>query len=133
MQPQQSRLPAQPNARTRTAQLGLVFMVFSSVLLALYSERFLASFVYPNIFDLATLGTGHYDPLAAAVLNESVRLIAENTRYVTDMLAAYTADAPNLPCIKGATASSAAAASSLADVDPYYASRAGVYAPSPKA
>lgn len=60
------------------------------------TKRYLASFVYPHIFDLATIGTGHYDPLAATVLNESVNQIAENTRYVSDLLAAYTADAPNL-------------------------------------
>jgi N-acetylglucosamine kinase-like BadF-type ATPase len=60
------------------------------------TKRYLASFVHPHIFDMAKLGEGHYDMLAAGVLQQSVRIIAEDVRVVSDTLAAFTADAPNL-------------------------------------
>jgi N-acetylglucosamine kinase-like BadF-type ATPase len=60
------------------------------------AKRFLASFVYPNIFDLAHLRTGHaYDALAAEVLNSSVDRVVHNIATVSDALAAHTADEPN--------------------------------------
>jgi N-acetylglucosamine kinase-like BadF-type ATPase len=69
-------------------------------------KRFFASFVYPHIFDLAVLQAGHpHDPLAAEVLNESIRIITEEIRVVSEALAAYTADEPNrreaLPVVIG--------------------------------
>jgi hypothetical protein len=61
------------------------------------AKRFFASFVYPHIFDLAALKAGRpHDPIAAEVLNESVRIMAESARIVSDTLAAHTADEPNL-------------------------------------
>ncbi len=70
------------------------------------TKRFFANFVYPNIFDLAVLQAGRpHDPLAAEVLSESVRLITEEIRVVSEALAAYTADEPNrrelLPVVIG--------------------------------
>lgn len=69
-------------------------------------KRFFASFVYPHIFDLALLEPGRsHDPLAAEVLRESVRIITEHVRVVSDTLAAHTADEPNrrsrLPMVVG--------------------------------
>jgi N-acetylglucosamine kinase-like BadF-type ATPase len=69
-------------------------------------KRFFASFVYPNIFDLAILQAGRpHDPLAAEVLNESIRIITDEIRVVSEALAAYTADEPNrralLPVVIG--------------------------------
>ncbi|MGI9098492.1 MAG: hypothetical protein ACR2H2_08385 [Solirubrobacteraceae bacterium] len=61
------------------------------------AKRWYASFAYPHIFDLATRQPGSpYDPLAAEVLRSSVEVIAESVRMVSDELAAYTADEPNL-------------------------------------
>jgi N-acetylglucosamine kinase-like BadF-type ATPase len=61
------------------------------------AKRFLANFAYPHIFDMAVLDAGApHDPIAAEVLNDSVREIAEHVRMVSDALAAHTADEPNL-------------------------------------
>jgi N-acetylglucosamine kinase-like BadF-type ATPase len=70
------------------------------------TKRFFASFVHPDIFDLAVLKTGlPHDPLAAQVLEESVRHIAEGADFVSTTLAAHTADEPNqresLPMVVG--------------------------------
>jgi N-acetylglucosamine kinase-like BadF-type ATPase len=60
-------------------------------------KRFLSRFVYPNIFELAVLESGRsYDPIAAEVLSESVRVMVEKIKTVSDILAAHTADEPNL-------------------------------------
>jgi N-acetylglucosamine kinase-like BadF-type ATPase len=61
------------------------------------AKRFFARFAYPHIFDLAALEAGKpHDPIAAEVLSQSVELVVENVRVVSDTLAAYTADEPNL-------------------------------------
>lgn len=60
------------------------------------AKRFFASFAFPHIFDLAVLQAGRpYDPIAAEVLKQSVEIIAEDVRSVSDTLAAHTADEPN--------------------------------------
>lgn len=60
-------------------------------------KRFLANFVYPHLFDMAILGpTSSHEPIAAEVLNDSVRIISDNIAIVSDSLAAHTADEPNL-------------------------------------
>lgn len=61
------------------------------------AKRFFARFVYPHVFDLASLESGKaHDPIAAEVLGQSVELVVEGVRVVADTLAAYTADEPNL-------------------------------------
>jgi N-acetylglucosamine kinase-like BadF-type ATPase len=62
------------------------------------TKRFLAHFAYPNIFDTAVLSAGNtsHDRIAAEVLRDSVRIIANHITYVADVLAAHTADEPNL-------------------------------------
>lgn len=70
------------------------------------AKRFFANFVHPHIFDLAILKTGQpHDPLAAQVLEESVRAIAQEAASVSETLAAHTADEPNqretLPMVVG--------------------------------
>lgn len=61
------------------------------------AKRFFARFVYPHIFDLASLEAGKsHDRIAADVLNQSVSQIVEAIRVVSESLAAYTADEPNL-------------------------------------
>jgi N-acetylglucosamine kinase-like BadF-type ATPase len=70
------------------------------------AKRFFAGFAYPHIFDLAVLEAGRpYDPIAAEVLQQSVKTIAEAVRSVSDTLAAHTADEPNrrekLPLVVG--------------------------------
>lgn len=61
------------------------------------AKRFFANFVYPHIFDLASLDAGKsHDRIAADVLNQSVSHIVEAIRVVSDKLAASTADEPNL-------------------------------------
>lgn len=60
-------------------------------------KRSLARFVYPNIFDLASLESGRaHDRIAADVIAQSVGIIVDAVRSVSDRLAAYTADEPNL-------------------------------------
>lgn len=70
------------------------------------AKRFFASFVYPHIFDLASLEVGKaHDRIAADVLNQSVSHIVNAVKVVSENLAAYTADEPNqresLPLIVG--------------------------------
>lgn len=70
------------------------------------AKRFLAGFAYPHIFDLATLEPGRpFDPIAAEVITESVRIITEHVGDVSDILAAQTSDEPNqresLPLVVG--------------------------------
>jgi len=61
------------------------------------AKRFFARFVYPHIFDLASLESGRaHDPIAAEVINQSVEQIAEEVSAVAEILAAHTADEPNL-------------------------------------
>jgi N-acetylglucosamine kinase-like BadF-type ATPase len=61
------------------------------------AKRFYARFVYPHIFDLVSLESGKaHDRIAADVVNQSVSVIVENIRIVSERLAAYTADEPNL-------------------------------------
>ena len=61
------------------------------------AKRFFARFVYPSVFDLASLETGKaHDPLAAEVVRQSVEHVVEGVRVVADTLAAYTADEPNV-------------------------------------
>lgn len=60
-------------------------------------KRSLARFVHPNIFDLASLGQGRsHDRIAADVISQSVGIIVDSIRSVSDSLAAFTADEPNL-------------------------------------
>jgi N-acetylglucosamine kinase-like BadF-type ATPase len=60
-------------------------------------KRSLARFVYPNIFDLASLESGRsHDRIAADVISQSVGVIVDSVRAVSDQLAAFTADEPNL-------------------------------------
>lgn len=60
------------------------------------TKRFLANFVYPHLFDMAIIdANAPHDPIAAEVLNESVRVITDGVRSVSDLLAAHTADEPN--------------------------------------
>lgn len=60
-------------------------------------KRFLARFVYPHIFDLASLEPGRpHDPIASEVLSQSVEQIVADIRIVSDILSAHTADEPNL-------------------------------------
>lgn len=70
------------------------------------AKRFFGRFVYPHIFDLASLEPGKpHDPIASEVLNQSVTHIVSSIRIVSDILAAHTADEPNarqkLPLILG--------------------------------
>lgn len=61
------------------------------------TKRFFGRFVYPHIFDLASLEPGKpHDPIASEVLNRSVAHIVDSARTVSDILAAHTADEPNL-------------------------------------
>lgn len=61
------------------------------------AKRYLANFAYPNVFDMAVLDAeAPHDPIAAEVLNDSVRSIVDFVRIVSDTLAAHTADEPNL-------------------------------------
>lgn len=61
------------------------------------AKKFYASFVHPNIFDMAMLDAGRpYDPIAAEVLNQSVQVIVDDVRTISDELAAHTADEANL-------------------------------------
>jgi N-acetylglucosamine kinase-like BadF-type ATPase len=60
-------------------------------------KRSLSRFVYPNIFDLASLESGRsHDRIAADVIAQSVGIIVDSVRAVSDSLAAFTADEPNL-------------------------------------
>lgn len=60
------------------------------------SKRKIAGFVYPHLFDLASLQVGKtHDRLAAEVLSSSVRRIASDVDQVSTELAAYTADSAN--------------------------------------
>jgi len=60
-------------------------------------KRSLARFVHPHLFDLASPGQGRLpDPVAADVISQSVRIIVDAVRSVSDSLAACTADEPNL-------------------------------------
>lgn len=70
------------------------------------AKRFFARFVYPHIFDLASLEAGKsHDRIAAEVLNQAVSQVVDSVRAVSETLAAYTADEPNqresLPLIIG--------------------------------
>lgn len=59
-------------------------------------KKRIAGFVYPHLFDLASLQPGRpHDRLAAEVLSSSVRQIARDISSVSEELAAYTADNPN--------------------------------------
>lgn len=61
------------------------------------TKRFLAQFVYPHIFDLASLEPGRpHDPIAAEVIDASTRVITDDVTAVSETLAAHTADDPNL-------------------------------------
>lgn len=61
------------------------------------TKRFLARFVHPHVFDLAALEPGRaHDPIAAEVLNQSVEHFVDNIGAVAEILAAHTADEPNL-------------------------------------
>lgn len=60
-------------------------------------KRHLASFVYPHIFDLASMEAGHsHDAIAADTINRSVQIITRDVKEVSEVLAAHTADDPNL-------------------------------------
>lgn len=60
-------------------------------------KRFFARFAYPHIFDLVSIESGKsHDRIAADVLNQSVSAVVEGVRVVSESLAAYTADEPNL-------------------------------------
>jgi N-acetylglucosamine kinase-like BadF-type ATPase len=59
-------------------------------------KRRIAGFVYPHLFDLASVEPGRTrDPLAAEALSSSVRIIAEGVAEVSAELAAHTADNVN--------------------------------------
>jgi N-acetylglucosamine kinase-like BadF-type ATPase len=61
------------------------------------AKRFFANFVYPHIFDLAALQPGRpHDPIAADVINQSIEHIVSSVSSVANVLAAHTADEPNL-------------------------------------
>jgi N-acetylglucosamine kinase-like BadF-type ATPase len=60
------------------------------------TKRELASFVYPNLFDLVNVEDGGtHDVLAERVIRDSVHTIAQNVEAVSEILAASTADAPS--------------------------------------
>jgi N-acetylglucosamine kinase-like BadF-type ATPase len=68
------------------------------------TKRYLASFVWPHVFDLAAAGPSH-DQVAADVLDQSVGLIAKDIKAVSDAVSAHTCDAPGgrekLPLVIG--------------------------------
>jgi N-acetylglucosamine kinase-like BadF-type ATPase len=60
-------------------------------------KRYLASFVYPHIFDLASMEPGRpHDAIAAETINRSVQAITRDVKAVSETVAAFTADDPNL-------------------------------------
>jgi len=60
-------------------------------------KRYFARFVYPHLFDLSSMEAGKpHDPIAAEVLQRSVSVIVDEIREVSELVASYTNDQPNL-------------------------------------
>jgi N-acetylglucosamine kinase-like BadF-type ATPase len=57
------------------------------------NKRYIAGFVHPHLLDLASGGRGPQDPVAARVVGESVDVVSQQIRKVSEVLAAYAAAA----------------------------------------
>jgi N-acetylglucosamine kinase-like BadF-type ATPase len=87
-------LTSLPNSHLQIARADLLARVVAEG--RTDSKRRIAGFVYPHLFDLASLSPGRsHDRLAAEVISSSVRVIAQQIDEVSQELAAYTADRVN--------------------------------------
>ena len=84
-----------PSSHRALARAGLVARRMASSRPDI--KRHLASFVYPHLFDLASMEPGRpHDAIASETINRSVLAITRDVKSVSETIAAHTADDPNL-------------------------------------